>query len=191
MDILDEIRTINITRQTYSLRSSCRTAASTMGRKNRSKKLPTTDEMIISYWFWSGTSSLLPVCWIMDQLLKVWSRSTSLKRHVELIKPRICLINTSTNAELLNLHFTFKHFIWLNFASFESFQSNQLVAFLFILNLHEPEPGPKSRVLDWLRRIEVKVFVSLCSYSTGRCARGSEQIGIETAGKNNGERIIK
>ena len=97
-------------------------------------------------------------------------------------------LNTQHKNKLLNLHFTFKHVIWLNFASF---QNNQLVAFPFILNLHEPEPGPKSRVLDWLRHSEVKVFVSLCSYSTGRCVRGSKQIGIETVGKNNGERIIK
>ena len=88
-------------------------------------------------------------------------------------------------------YFTFKYVIWLNFASFESFQNNQLVAFLFILNLHKPEPGPKSRVFDWLRHSEVKVFVSLCSYSTCRCVRGSEQIGIETVGKNNGERMIQ
>ena len=66
------------------------------------------------------------------------------------------------------------HVIWLNFASF---QNNQLVAFLSVLNLHEPEPGPKSRVFDWLRHSEVKVFVSLRSYSTGRCVRGSVQIG--------------
>ena len=57
--------------------------------------------------------------------------------------------------------------------------------------MYKPEPGPKSRVLDWLRRSEMKVFVSLCSYSTGRCVRGSEQIGIETVVKNNSERIIK
>ena len=75
--------------------------------------------------------------------------------------------------------------------SFESFQNNQLVAFLFILNLHEPEAGPKSRVFDWLWHSEVKIFVSLRSYSTDRCVRGSQQIGIETVGENNGERIIK
>ena len=79
-----------------------------------------------------------------------------------------------------------KH-IWLNFASSESFQNNQLVAFRFILNLHEPEPWPKGWVFDWLRHGEVKIFVSLrsyLSYLTGNCVRGSEQIGIETVRKN-------
>ena len=101
-------------------------------------------------------------------------------------------LNTQHKNKLLNLHFTFKHVIWLNFASFESFQNSQLVAFLFILNLHKPaKPRPKSRVFDWLRHNDVKVFVSLCSYSTGMCVRGFKQIDIETVGKNNRERIIK
>ena len=97
-------------------------------------------------------------------------------------------LKTKHKNKLFNLHFTFKHVIWLSFASF---QNIHLVASLFILNSHEPGPGPNSRVPDWLRRSEVKVFVSLCSYSTCRCVRGSEQIGIETVVKNNSEWIIK
>ena len=100
----------------------------------------------------------------------------------------LCNLNAQHKNKLFSIHFSFKHVIWLNFAYF---QNNQLVAFLFIPNSHEPGLGPKSRVLDWLRCSEVKVFVSLCSYLTGRCVRGSEQIGIETVVKNNGERIIK
>ena len=46
-------------------------------------------------------------------------------------------------------------------------------------------------VPDWLRRIRVEVFVSLCSYSIGRCVRSSKHIGAETVVKNNGERIIE
>ena len=36
-----------------------------------------------------------------------------------------------------------------------------------------------------------KVFVSLCSHSTGGCMSGSKRMGIETVVKNNGERIMK
>ena len=78
-------------------------------------------------------------------------------------------LNTQHKNKLFNLHFTFKHVIWLNFASF---QNNQLVASLFILNSHEPGPKPKSRVLDCLRRSEVKVFVfTLLLFDRQLCAR--------------------
>ena len=46
-------------------------------------------------------------------------------------------------------------------------------------------------VPDWLRLSRVKVFVSLCSYSTGRWARSSKRMGAETCVKNNGERNIE
>ena len=51
--------------------------------------------------------------------------------------------------------------------------------------------GPIILVPDWLRRSRVKVFVSLCSNSTGRCVRSSKRIGTETFMKNDGERNIE
>ena len=56
-----------------------------------------------------------------------------------------------------------KNNIWLNFDSL----INLPVSFSFILNSHERGIGPTIMVLDWLQRSKVKVFVSLCSYSTG------------------------
>ena len=82
----------------------------------------------------------------------------------------------------------------LNFLTSFYFQlrffTEQSVSFLFILNSHTRGIGPIILVPDWLRRSRLKVFVSLCSYSTGRCVRSSKQIGAETFVKNNGERII-
>ena len=104
-------------------------------------------------------------------------------------------INTQHKNKLLNLHFTFKHVIWAFWLNFTSFQKLLIfpnlwpnISLTFLMGnrqdlvkstplIHtpmrnEPEPGPKSRVLDWLRHSEVKVFVSLCFYSTAQvCAR--------------------
>ena len=70
------------------------------------------------------------------------------------------------------------------------FVTEQSVSFLFILNSHMRGIGPTILALDWLRRGRVEVFVSLCSYSTGRCVRCLKRLGIETFVENNGERII-
>ena len=66
------------------------------------------------------------------------------------------------------------------------------ISFLpFIINSHTRGIGPTMLVLDWLRGSRVKVFVSLCSYSTGSCMRSSKHMGAETFVKNNGERFIE
>ena len=95
-------------------------------------------------------------------------------------------LNTQHKNKLFNLHFTFKHVTWLNFAFF---QNNRLVSFCFILNSHEPGPGPKSRVLNWLRRLCFTLFL----FNRRVCVRfGTERYwDIETIVKSNGVRIIK
>ena len=81
-----------------------------------------------------------------------------------------------------------KYNLWIQHKIFQlRFFTEQSVSFLFILNSHAQGIGPIILVPDWLRRSRVKVFVSLCSYSTGGCVRSSKQIGAETFVKNNGK----